>query len=754
MSDASPAKSTASSSDVTASGVSSSNDTHTPARASAQRDLHAQRLKLAESLLPQSILRNIGDRNYDKRKNACVELEGLVHTLNKGVPASDGSISVSSNKGKGVDGSSDSASALMLNNDDKLPHIISLLGETYACSTNSHQRKGGLIGLAACAIGLKTDTPKYLNLLLPPVLHCFDDPESRVRYYACEAMYNILKIARRHALAYFKAVFDGLCKLFADVDVDVKNGAQLLNRLVKDIVTESDTEFDVDLFMPLLQKYLKMSNPYIRQLLVGWIVSLDSSPHVDMLARLPIYLGGLFDMLSDTNREIRQAADSTLSEFLSEIKLAHEVNFAAITDILVPQCHSNQKFNRLTGITWLHDFIGIGGSQLSPLYAKFLGATLHCISDAAEEIRSVAEAANHGLLNLVQETPGSIDLDTLLGVTASCMGDSNKDTRYASLQWVRMLLDRNHSDMLVHVNMLMPLLMKRLLDEDDEVVLLDLEVLARIARHESQFEAVLAEILAMFRETRELLDTHGSLVVRKLCVLLSPEKVYLAFSGLLSRENDLEFTSLVVQNLNIILFTAPELVGLRNMLKEAWVVNASAASRTLFDTLYRSWCHSPVSVLSLCLLSQAYDLSSDLVMRFSEIEVTVGFLMGIDKLVQLLESPIFLQLRLHLLGNGSAFKPALLKTLYGVLMLLPQSSAYTTLRDRLAAASQLQIALSAGESHGKNHQRKPSGNPGSSLSNGDFSHLLRHFSDVQTMHMEARRRAIMQRSLLRESNQE
>ena len=53
---------------------------------------------------------------------------------------------------------------------------------------------------------------------------------------------------------------------------DVKNGANLLDRLIKDIVTESNC-FDVERFVPLLQKYIRRSNPYIRQLLVGAIHS-------------------------------------------------------------------------------------------------------------------------------------------------------------------------------------------------------------------------------------------------------------------------------------------------------------------------------------------------------------------------------------------------------------------------------------------------------------------------------------------------
>jgi vacuole morphology and inheritance protein 14 len=104
-------------------------------------------------------------------------------------------------------------------------------------------------------------------------------------------------------LKYFNQIFDGLCKLFADVDVDVKNGANLLDRLVKDIVTESES-FDVERFIPLLQKYIRRTNPYIRQLLVGWITVLDSVPDINMLDWLPTFLDGLFNMVNNNNNNI------------------------------------------------------------------------------------------------------------------------------------------------------------------------------------------------------------------------------------------------------------------------------------------------------------------------------------------------------------------------------------------------------------------------------------------------------------------
>ena len=49
--------------------------------------------------------------------------------------------------------------------------------------------------------------------------------------------------------------------------------------------------------------------------------------------------------LSDGNREIKQAADNALAEFLKEIKEAEVVEFGPMVNILVDQCHSKVFFN-------------------------------------------------------------------------------------------------------------------------------------------------------------------------------------------------------------------------------------------------------------------------------------------------------------------------------------------------------------------------------------------------------------------------
>ena len=618
-----------------------------------------------ESPLPPLVQRSLGDRSYDKRKNAALEIEQLVKSLNEA------------------------------HNVPMIQSIISILAKDFCTSMNANYRKGGLIGIAATSIGLMGNTRSHLEGLLFPVLHCFDDPESRVRYYACESLYNIAKVARGSILRYFNQIFDGLTKLFADVDVDVKNGANLLDRLIKDIVTESES-FHVEHFLPLLTTYIKRTNPYIRQLLVGWITVLDSVPDISMIDYLPDFLDGLFNMLSDSNREIRQAADSQLSDFLKEVRHSTVLEFGPLVSILVSQSLSKDRLNRLTAITWIQEIIHhphSGGDALLPHHADVLGAILYCISDSEEQISLVAERTNADLLSLVRDTRGDFRLSPLLStLTDKFMTKDDVATKMASLRWINMLMEKRRGDMTEFVPQLMPVLLKTLSDASDTVVLFTLQVLARISlgdggvgleddnvaledptneggllkgtKDEKHFRLVVNSVLGLFSSDRILLENRGSLVVRKLCVLLDSESVYILIAQVLSASCDaseegavsesvekgpskdqvdsvdrvsfsVEFVSTMVQTLNLILLTANELHGLRFLLSNALGRKSgdytSVGRRTktddpvrVFEILFRCWCHSPVATFSLCLLARAYGIAFALVKKFSEIDVTVG----------------------------------------------------------------------------------------------------------------------------------
>uniref|UniRef100_A0A672R7D0 Protein VAC14 homolog n=1 Tax=Sinocyclocheilus grahami TaxID=75366 RepID=A0A672R7D0_SINGR len=735
------------------------------------------------SPLTPSIVRALNDKLYEKRKVAALEIEKLVREF------------------------------VAQNNSAQIRHVIQILATEFALSQHPHSRKGGLIGLAACSIALGKDSGSYLKELIDPVLTCFNDSDSRLRYYACEALYNIVKVARGAVLPHFNVLFDGLSKLAADPDPNVKSGSELLDRLLKDIVTESN-KFDLVAFVPLLRERIYSNNQYARQFIISWIHVLESVPDINLLDYLPEFLDGLFQILGDSSKEIRRMCEVVLGEFLKEIKKnPSSVKFAEMANILV--IHSNDLI-QLTSMTWMREFIQLAGRVVLPYSSGILTAVLPCLSydDRKKSTKEAASACNHSLMKLVtpeddeddeesqtkSSPPGdgtpskkesdlnglfgpcfristgsliysvlcssdrsavTLDLDGIVQVLDRHLHDSSTGmmTRIAVLKWLYHLYIKTPRKMFKHTDSLFPMLLKTLSDESDEVILKDLEVLAEIASSpagqtdtsglcdssdsktelhipggkiinrmlmNSYFYKFMINLLKRFSLERKLLEMRGAFIIRQLCLLLHAENVFHSMADILLKEEDLKFASTMVQTLNTILLTSAELFQLRNQLKDLRTQESCA----LFCCLYRSWCHNPVATVSLCFLTQNYQHAYDLIQKFGDLEVTVDFLMEVDKLVQLIESPIFTYLRLQLLDVEH--NPYLIKALYGLLMLLPQSQAFQLLSHRLSCVPNPELMRTVED------PKAPVKDKRLAQPHIDYSELLQHFDRVQSKHLEVR----------------
>ncbi|KAH8592245.1 vacuolar protein 14 C-terminal Fig4p binding-domain-containing protein [Bisporella sp. PMI_857] len=740
--------------------------------------------------MDQGIQRALNDKLYDKRKVGALDLERVIREL---TTAKDF---------------------------DRIKKIIQQLCNDYAYAVHQpHARNGGLIGLAAAAIALGPELARYLDEIVPPVLACFTDQDARVRYYACESMYNIAKVAKG-----------------ADSELSVKNGAELLDRLIKDIVSESaatyvsvlhtseektekeqetpegsidyPTAFSLSRFLPLLKERIYVLNPFTRTFLVSWIMLLDSIPDLELVSYLPEFLGGLFRFLSDPNRDVHVATQSALERFLNEIKRISrikkgieesrksrsddkgkrkragsvdsgssmvpegvaddgsvsgdehdvssdddwipgqdvQINHKEILEILSANLDIPlEEESLLESLRWIRELLDICPEEVLPFAPRILAHLLPAMASSIDTIRQAAARVNTALMDYVVSlseesasapsriptsikensnerreslgqprgslsgsrelesptpplpyakaptpTPLStpqpqVDLDYAAAVNSLTLLflNDHEATRVAALGWLLMLHKKAPRKVLAFNDGTFPALLKTLSDPAEAVVTKDLQLLSQISRNsgDEYFASFMENLLQLFSTDRKLLETRGNLIIRQLCLSLSPERIYRTLADCIEKEEDVEFASIMVQNLNNNLITAPQLSELRKRLRNL----ETKDGQVFFNALFRSWCYNAVATFSLCLLAQAYEQAYHLLQIFAELEMTVNMLIQIDKLVQLLESPVFTYLRLQLLEPERY--PHLYKCLYGLLMLLPQSSAFAALKNRLNSVS-------------------------------------------------------------------
>ena len=144
--------------------------------------------------------------------------------------------------------------------------------------------------------------------------------------------------------------------------------------------------------------------------------------------------------------------------------------------------------------------------------------------------------------------------------------------------------------------------------------------------------------------------------------------------------------------------------------------------------------HIRVATLALCLLAGCYSHAGDIITAIGEQEVTVDMLTELDRLVQLLESPIFTFVRMEVslvsrchdvtrcdrvmsqLLDGDH---ELLSAMYGLLMLLPQSDAFHLVKGRLACVPPVQKQDKARQARRLKRKKY--------LDEIDFPSLLEHF---------------------------
>ncbi|KAI0775377.1 vacuolar protein 14 C-terminal Fig4p binding-domain-containing protein [Irpex lacteus] len=220
-----------------------------------------------------SISKQLVDKMYEKRKAAALELEKQIRECHQ------------------------------QGDHRRIAQIVDQLVDMFSNPQNPLQaRNGGL------------DIAPYMEKFITPLLVCFTDPENRI-------------------LVYFNEIFDALSKLAADSELSVKNGAELLDRLLKDIVAETasvyvpqypETEkarrradekpaftpagwedlqrarkaFSLAHFIPLLKERIYALNPFTRSFLVTWITK----------------------YLSDPTEDVRIATENLLADFLREIR--------------------------------------------------------------------------------------------------------------------------------------------------------------------------------------------------------------------------------------------------------------------------------------------------------------------------------------------------------------------------------------------------------------------------------------------------
>lgn len=253
---------------------------------------------------------------------------------------------------------------------------------------------------------------------------------------------------------------------------------------------------------------------------------------------------------------------------------------------------------QLTALRWIDDFFEISPEDILPFVPRLLTQVLPAMSSGSEQVRQAANRVNKSLMEyiyslsddttdepaqsslkvpsagpsresidkkpsevsgtetkrLLQEssnvaTPHSSqlsvavqpsDLDYAAAVNSLTLQflNENEATRVAALSWLIMLHRKTPRKVVAFNDGTFPALLKTLSDPAEAVVTKDLQLLSQISRNseDSYFTSFMVNLLQLFSTDRHLLEARGNLIIRQLCLNLSPERIYRTLADCLEKE--------------------------------------------------------------------------------------------------------------------------------------------------------------------------------------------------------------------------
>lgn len=253
---------------------------------------------------------------------------------------------------------------------------------------------------------------------------------------------------------------------------------------------------------------------------------------------------------------------------------------------------------QLTALRWIDSFFEISPEDILQFVPTLLSQVLPAISSGSDQVRQAATRVNTSLMEYIvslsedtpnggqqatssktaakeederrasiqsgkpsldgtssvaaPETPPS-DLDYAAAVNSLTLQflNENEDTRVAALSWLIMLHRKAPRKVLAFNDGTFPALLKTLSDPSEAVVTKDLQLLSQISRNseDGYFTSFMVNLLQLFSTDRKLLEVRGNLIIRQLCMNLSPERIYRTLADCLEKE-EVRFPSNILGRVN------------------------------------------------------------------------------------------------------------------------------------------------------------------------------------------------------------
>jgi vacuole morphology and inheritance protein 14 len=546
-----------------------------------------------EKDIPKGIIQNLLEKNYEKRKQG----GHLLQKYLKEQLAAKKSL-------------------------DLISKSIRYFHEVFLLSVDESYRQAGLMAFSAIASSTSCHED-YIESLVNPVISCCRDNSSKIKYYAVECLYNIVKICRKDVLFMFNHFFKAIVDLCIGLDKEVKKASKKLDSLLKTIVVECEANeeiFSSEQFMKLLKEMSTGSSiAYVQRMIVSWLTVLDSIPDFNLFTFIPCFFEGVLLMLRNPDQKLHRETTAFLIDLRNEIKSDFDnsnLNVSFIMQTVAKVIEKSDKSIKTECMTWISELVDRAEKKMIKHFPMGLKAVFECLSDENANINQMAAETNKKICEVFKRHENDLDIEEdikhIVQVLIKFIEHDSSKTRHAALEWLIVMQQKHQQSFEVSLEDMIIALSTRLSDSDGKIIANTLIILCNIAKYREDFDKVISSVLKEFSRSKTFSNEAVKSKIKILCENLGTLRVYKSFADLLNIEMDLVFCKKVIEVLNDLLLIDDQFEEIRERLKYCFESGDKEIIQ-FFESLYKAWCFNPGCALILTFLVQCYDLAYELV---------------------------------------------------------------------------------------------------------------------------------------------
>lgn len=319
------------------------------------------------------------------------------------------------------------------------------------------------------------------------------------------------------------------------------------------------------------------------------------------------------------------------------------------------------------------------------LFSKLLVLITETFSQEIENKELIIKL-NDTLKRIIDKAPneivnyGFIPMEISNIVLIGMKNPANKN-KITFLEWCNILYNKYNKDMFKDFSVFIKEFIQAMPSNESETLLDMVTFLSNIKMEKDITKITMKYLTEKLMKEPDLMNNMSYIIIilEHLTKNSSLNVIYESLADVLKDIKNFPFVSKLIHYLNQFLMRNPLGINFRKSL-----INNDGKEKynELFIKMYNIWSINSISLLIFCVITEHFKLAYNIILNLVKVQLDNDYYIHLGTLVQLLESELYDYIRIRLLEPSNNIY--LIRTLYGILMLLPQGQAFNILSNRMS----------------------------------------------------------------------